>query len=81
MGLAFGLDRAAIEASREDEYAMPQSFEDGYPLLGLECDAVDVANPTNDHSDVQSVLALVGEWTASRPVVPVQIGRGGGRWP
>ena len=67
VGLAFRWDRVALEASGQDENLVPQPVEDVYPLFGFERDAVDVANPTDDHPDVHCVRAPADEWALSRP--------------
>ena len=58
MGLAFRWDRVALEASGQDENLVPHPLENAYPFLGLERDAIDVTDPTNDHPDIHCVLAL-----------------------
>ena len=57
----------ALEISGQDENLVPHPLEDVYPLFGLERNAVDVTDSTNDHPDVHCALALAGEWALSRP--------------
>ena len=58
MGLAFRWDQVALEASRKDKNLVPHSLENVYPLFGLERNAIDVTDPTNDHPNIHCVLAL-----------------------
>lgn len=66
MGLAFRWNRVALVAAGQDENLVPHPLEHAYPLFGFERNAVDVPNPTNDHSDVHWVLTPAPESALSR---------------
>jgi len=69
VGLAFRWDRVALEAPGQDENLVSHPLENAYPFLGLERNAIDVTDPTNDHPDIHCVLALARVLSAmgSRP--------------